>query len=230
MIDAIKKLQKYMKNMRHINPGYYILKCDISKYFYNIDKDVLLSIICKKVKDKEFIAFTKKLLYENSPNKIGIPIGNYTSQYFANIYLNELDHFVKEKLRIKYYVRYMDDFVLLLNSQEESKKVKNNIEKFLNEKLKLKFNNKTNYTKNKNGVKFCGFHIYNNYINLGNRNKKAICKRVKKWNEMYESKTIDLKSTIVSFRSWEAHANLESGHRIIKSVVIKSKWICKECS
>ncbi len=69
------------------------------------------------------------IYHNNEP--VGIPIGNYTSQYFANIYLNELDHFVKEKLKIKYYVRYMDDFILLTKNKEHAKEVLSEIRKFL---------------------------------------------------------------------------------------------------
>lgn len=68
------------------------------------------------------VAIAKMLIYHDN-NPVGIPIGNYTSQYFANIYLNTLDHYVKEELKIKYYVRYMDDFVLLLNNKEEAKEI-----------------------------------------------------------------------------------------------------------
>lgn len=104
---AIEKLQYYMKIKYKHNKDYYILKCDISKFFYNIDKEILYKIISKKVKDKDFLEFTKKLIFDGT-GKVKIPIGNYTSQWFANIYLNELDHFVKEKLGIKFYIRYMD--------------------------------------------------------------------------------------------------------------------------
>ena len=103
-----------------INKKFYILKCDVSKFFYSINKKKLYEIIKRHVKDKSFLNLTKDLICHNK-SKVGIPIGNYTSQYFANIYLNELEHFVKEKLRIKYYVRYMDDFVLLLKDKGECK-------------------------------------------------------------------------------------------------------------
>ena len=116
-------MQKKYQN----NQEFYILKCDISKFFYSIDKEIVYQLLEKRIKDREFLAFSKDILVQHSHKKIGIPIGNYTSQYFANIYLNELDHFIKEKLQVKYYVRYMDDFVLLLDTKEESKKILNEI-------------------------------------------------------------------------------------------------------
>lgn len=103
---AVNKIQKYMRIMKRLNNSYYILKCDIRKYFYSIDKNILIKILSKKISDKKVLNFAKVIL--NDGVDIGIPIGNYTSQYFANIYLNELDHFVKEELRVKNYIRYMD--------------------------------------------------------------------------------------------------------------------------
>ena len=82
------------------NNDYYVLKCDISKYFYSIDRDVLFDIVSKYFSDKKLLNLTKIIIYDNS-NGVGIPIGNYTSQYLANIYLNELDYFVKEDLKVK---------------------------------------------------------------------------------------------------------------------------------
>ena len=104
---AVNMLKEYTDLMYKKNHDFYILKCDISKFFYNINKEILYNIILKNVKDQDFLNFTKKLIFDGT-GKIKIPIGNYTSQWFANIYLNEMDHYIKENLNIKYYVRYMD--------------------------------------------------------------------------------------------------------------------------
>lgn len=103
-------IQKMMIEYKKINPDYYVLKCDIKKFFNSIDVNILFSILSKYISDKKLLEFTKKILYENRPfpTSAGIPIGNYTSQYFANIYLNELDQYVKRVLKVKMYVRYMD--------------------------------------------------------------------------------------------------------------------------
>jgi len=83
-----------MIKMKKQHENYYVLKCDIKKYFYTIDKKVLLEILSKKIKDKKIMNLTKNIL--NDGSSIGIPIGNYTSQFFANIYLNELDQYIKK--------------------------------------------------------------------------------------------------------------------------------------
>lgn len=119
------------------------------------------------------------LVYDNA-NLKGIPIGNYTSQYFANIYLNELDHYVKEVLRIKYYIRYMDDFIILVSTKEEAKNYKKLITKFLKEKLALDLNSKSKYYPNELGVDFCGYCIYETHKLIRKRSKNKIKKLIKK--------------------------------------------------
>ncbi len=113
---AVYRLQHQMQAMKRIYGEYIILKCDIKKYFYSIDKRILMNILKRTIKDKKVIKFSEVIL--DDLDVLGIPIGNYTSQYFANIYLNELDHYVKEVLRIKYYIRYMDDFIFLLPTKK----------------------------------------------------------------------------------------------------------------
>ena len=112
---AVDKVQKYLRIYQHNNPNFWILKCDIKKFFYNINPNILFNILKKYISDKELLNFTKLLIFDDDAinGEVGIPIGNYTSQFFANIYLNELDQYVKRKLKIKYYIRYMDDFILL---------------------------------------------------------------------------------------------------------------------
>ena len=159
---AVDRLQYFMNKMNRINDNYYVLKCDIKKFFNNIDKDILFQIMKKYISDKEVIWLTSLFVYDGEDK--GLAIGNYTSQYFANIYLNELDYFVKYDLKIKYYVRYMDDFILLLNTKEECKDVLNKINLFLKDKLNLELNNRTKYYPNKFGIDFCGYRIYETHI------------------------------------------------------------------
>ena len=199
---ALYTTQRYMKIMKRKYQNYYILKCDIRKYFYSIDKHILYKIICKYFKDKALLDFTQKLIFD-SEEIIGIPIGNYTSQYFANIYLNELDHFVKETLRIKYYVRYMDDFVILTKDREEAKEIFLKISNFLNEFLSLELNKKSKYYPSALGVDFCGYKIFETHVLLRKRSKKDIRKKIKRWNKMKHLN----KSVQLSWNSWLAHSS-----------------------
>ena len=182
----ISKCMKYCLSSEKFKKG-YILKMDIFKFFYSIDRNILLNILKKKVPDKNFATFSKKLLdtsknisYSQSDldlgipigKNIGIPIGNYTSQFFGNIYLNELDQYLKHELKVKFVFRYMDDTLCFFENKELAKEALEKITDFLDEKLKLKLNAKTSYFKISQGVNFCGFRIKGDKILLNTNSKK----------------------------------------------------------
>lgn len=161
----------------------YILKMDISKYFENIDRNILYGLICKKIADKKVLDLTRKILdstkdYDITNGK-SLPIGNYSSQMFANIYLNELDKYLKETLRLKIIYRYMDDVVIILENKSKAKEVLKLITIFLEERLNLRLNSKTNIFKISQGVNFCGYKISNGRMKLRNRGKKKVAKKMK---------------------------------------------------
>lgn len=204
MHKAVLTTQKYMRIMKHKYENYYILKCDIRKYFYTIDKDILFDILKKHISDKDLLEFSKVLIYDDEP--IGIPIGNYTSQFFANIYLNELDQYLKHQLHVKYYVRFMDDFIILCKDKNEAKLLKNKINEFVNIKLNLCLNDKTRYYPNKMGVDFCGYRIFETHLLLRKRSKKKINKNIRKWNKNYCFSDFDYNKVIAQFNSWLGHS------------------------
>lgn len=222
---AVDVLQSYMQRMKRNNPDYYVLKCDIRKYFYSIDKDILFQILKRSMKDKELLDFTKILIYDDKEEK-GIPIGNYTSQFFANIYLNELDHFVKEELRIKYYVRYMDDFILLLNSKEEAIRYKQIIADYLREHLELDLNEKSRYYPNKMGVDFCGYRIFETHRLLRTRSKTKIKKLIRSWNKKDKEGTLDVHNVLLRWNSWRGHARHANTYKMRMKYL--NKLSCKE--
>ena len=153
MHKACLDVQGTMKHCKNIWGEYYILKMDIKKYFENINKNIVYEILQRKIKDEKVLWLTKEILYSNNGEN-NLPIGNYTSQMFANIYLNELDQYVKHKLKGKYYFRYMDDAILIRKTKEETKQDLENIKEFLREQLKLELNKKTQIFKNKQGINF----------------------------------------------------------------------------
>ena len=134
-------------------------------------------------------------------------IGNYTSQFFANIYLNELDHYVKEELKIKYYIRYMDDFILLVPKKEDAIFYKEKIRTFLKEHLNLELNEKSKYFPNKMGIDFCGYRIFETHLLLRKRSKTKIKKLIREWNISYKEQNLDIKKMIQRWNSWKGHAN-----------------------
>lgn len=210
---AVYKLQYYMRLMNKTNHNYFVLKCDIHQFFYSINKDILFDIMRKYIKDKKLLSLTYMFIYDNE-SKIGIPIGNYTSQYYANIYLNELDKYIKYNLNIKYYIRYMDDFILLLNTKDECKIAKKNINDYIIKKLKLTLNPKTNYYPNKLGIDFCGYRIFNTHILL----RKRSINKMKKIIHIWHNNKMDMKQVCDSYTSWLAHAKHASSYNLINKI------------
>ena len=178
MHKACLDLQKAMKHCKRIWDKYYVLKMDVSKYFDNINKEVLLNILKKKIKDEDLMWLVKEILYTQKREK-GLEIGNYTSQIFANIYLNEVDMYIKHGLKVKYYFRYMDDSVILVKTKEEAKTLLEKIKIFLKENLKLELNKKTQIFKNKQGVNFCGYKINEYRLKIRDKGKRKLKKKIK---------------------------------------------------
>lgn len=203
-IKAVNQLQKYMNKYKKEFPNYYVLQCDIRKFFFNIDKNILFNILKRNIKDKKLLELTYLFIFDNQETK-SIPIGNYTSQYFGNIYLNELDKYVKNILKIKYYVRYLDDFIILGKDKEECKYLKDKIELFLKQNLLLEYNPKSRYYPSSLGIDFCGYRIFEDYCLIRNRCKKNILKKIKLWKKLRINNKLDLRLVKQSWNSYLGH-------------------------
>ena len=158
----------------------YILKCDIKKFFANIDHKVLLDILNSYIPDKQIIWLLKEIIesFSSKPG-IGLPLGNLTSQLFVNIYMNEFDQFVKHKLKIKYYIRYADDFVILSNNRKELENLILPINEFFSEKLKLQLHpNKVSIKTLNSGVDFLGWVHFPYYRVLRTATKRRMMRRI----------------------------------------------------
>lgn len=176
---ACLEAQKAMKHCKKIWQEYYILKMDVRKYFQSINKNKLYEIINKKIKDEKILWLLREIIYSDK-GETGIAIGNYTSQIFANIYLNEVDQYIKHKLKVKYYYRYMDDSIIFVRTKEEAKKILEKVKMFLKEELYLELNSKTQIFKSKQGINFCGYKINEYRIKIRSNGKKKLKRKVKK--------------------------------------------------
>lgn len=212
MHKSAKYVQEKMQHCKRIWGEYYILKMDIAKYFDNINKNILLDIIKIKIKDENILWLIKEILFSQKREK-GLDIENYTSQMFANIYLNEVDQYVKHKLKIKYYCRYLDDSVLMVKTKKEAKEALKKIQIFLKEKLELELNKKTQIFKNKQGVNFCGYKINEYRMKIRDKGKRKLKKKIKKLK--YEIK-------IGKITSKEAHKYLAGHLGYIKIADVKN--------
>ncbi len=202
----------------------YCLKADIKHYFQEVNHKILLNIIKRKIKDEKVICLIEKILSNLPVGQIGgggehqkgMPLGNLTSQFFANIYLNELDYFIKHKLKAKYYIRYVDDFVILHNSKEQLEKWKVKIDNFLMGKLILELHpQKSSIISLSRGVDFVGFRNFYHYKLLRKRNIKKMFLKVEK----YKNKEISKEKILESFQGWNAYAKWANSHNLRKRVV-----------
>lgn len=167
-------LVRYLRNFEN---G-YCLKIDISKFFYEINRDVLFSKIKRIIKCKKSLVVIEKFIYDNEDEK-GIPIGNLTSQLFANLMLNDLDHFIKRTLKCKYYLRYMDDMIILDNNKDKLHYIFKEIKKVINNN-KLRLNPKSGIFDIKQGVDFVGYRTWKNKRLIRKQSLFRIRKSLKK--------------------------------------------------
>lgn len=190
-----KSIVKWLRNdVRHTK---YCLKLDISKFYPSIKNDLLKEKFRRIIKDKDCLYLIEKVI----DSADGLPIGNYTSQWFANFFLQDIDHFIKEKLDIKYYVRYIDDFVLLDSNKRKLHKARIEISEHLNnEGLNLKSNWQV-FRVDCRPIDFLGFKFYRDKTVLRKRNALRIRRRIKR---IYNKGKLTVKDArcIISYYGW----------------------------
>lgn len=219
-VNRIKKALIDNKNTQ------YCLKMDVRKFYPSINHSILKTIIKQKIKDKNVIW----LLDEIIDSTDGVPIGNYLSQFFGNLYLSNLDHCIKEKMKCKYYFRYCDDMVILHSDKKYLAEVRKQINIYLQNKLKLHLkSNWQVFPVDKCGIDFLGYKFYNSHTLL----RKSISKKFKNnINKIIKSDTkhIEMVNSIMSYAGWMTYAdchNLSTAY-INDDVVNISKKLCND--
>ena len=193
-------MEKYIRICNLKYGEYYILKCDISKFFASIDHNLLKEKLKRRIKDKDALEIVFKIIVSEEK---GLGIGNMTSQILAIFYLNDLDHFIKEKLQIKYYIRYQDDFLLFHKSKEYLKYCFTEIKKFV-KKEKLELNRKSRLYKSTNNFIFLGRNKKGKYARYRN-----VKRRLRKRKFLYKEGKIPLSSLTSSLISYKFLCNRE---------------------
>lgn len=234
---AIKLLKRYIECNKKYGK-FYILKIDISKYFYSIDHNILKELLKDKLNEEEYkivssiidstnesyinniiINIKNNLLIKdknrcNEINKLplykynkGLPIGNMTSQILSIFYLYKLDYYIINNLKLKYLLKYMDDYIIISNNKDKLKKALNEIEYILNKKYKLNINkNETNIYDSYHGFEYLGymFYIRNNktIIKIKSSNKRRIDNNIKKINYLYKNNYISYQKYFNSMNNY----------------------------
>jgi hypothetical protein len=176
----------------------YCLKMDIEKFYPSIDQDLLKKMFRKIIKDRDCLWLVNTIIESTDS---GLPIGNYTSQWFSNFFLQDLDHFIKEKLGVKNYIRYVDDLVILGGNKRRLHQVRKEIEQFLNHKnLRLKKNWQV-FLVSKRFIDFLGLKFYRNRTTLRKANSLRIRRRMAKIAKKKSMSYLDA-CAIVSYWGW----------------------------
>jgi len=228
-LEAIKRFEYFQRKVSHNNTkNVYVLKADIRHYFDEVNHVVLLNIIQKKVKDPKIIWLIKRILgnYATGSGK-GMPLGNLTSQFFANIYLNELDYFVKQELKAKQYIRYVDDFVLFHTSPIVLQQWKEQIAQYLREKVKLQLHpDKSKIINLDRGVEFLGFKIFPYHRLLKRRNMRYFLQKSRLTNSLYKEEKITYDDVYNFMEGWCAYAKHANTYNVRQKILqeFEQRW------
>jgi len=197
-----------IRTMEYVRRNKYCLKCDISKFYPSMVHDVVYDIVKRKIKCKDTLWLLHDIIY-SSGGGVNIPIGNYTSQWIGNLYLNELDQYLKHKWHIKDYIRYCDDFILFHDDKSYLSNMKNTIRSFVADSLKLKLSICEVFPVS-HGVDFLGYRHFKKYVLLRKSTAKRIMKRYKKLPLLLAKGKItfdQFRSSIASMAGWMRWAN-----------------------
>ena len=197
-----------LRTMEFIRKNDYCLQCDISKFYPSMNHDVLFGIVQRKIKCPDTLWLLRDIIYSYS-GESNVPIGNYTSQWMGNLYLNELDQLIKHKYRIRHYIRYCDDFLLFHNDKKVLHEMAKVITDFVGETLKMRLS-KCNLFPVSHGVDFLGYRHFRGYILLRKSTAKRVRKRLKRLPYDLKHHNItpeQFRSSIASTRGWLKWAN-----------------------
>ena len=229
--EAIKRFEYFLRkassNGRKVRKPFnnnsirgFVLKADIKHYFATMNHEILIEILRKNIKDEDFIDLIKIVL-DNFDTKIkgqGVPLGNYTSQFFSNIYLNRLDYFVKHRLKAKYYIRYVDDFVILHKNRKVLEEYLIKIKKYL-KNLRLELHpDKSEIYPLRNGITFLGYRIFYNYKLLRKRNINHFLNKLRENIRLYQEGLISREKLEGFLQGWFGYSKFANTFKLMQKI------------
>lgn len=220
---SVNRLVKFCRQISVNNQRQvFCLKCDIKKFFDSINQDILYGLIAKKINDKNVLSLVNIVIRSYG---MGLPLGNVTSQLFANIYMNEIDQFVKHKLKLKYYMRYSDDFIILSQNRKELVDLIAPIQQFLNSKLSLSLHpTKIIIRKFIQGFDWLGYVVLPNHRVIRTKTKKRIINKLILMNCQLKNNQISKKTYFRSQQSYLGILTHCKGYRLKQEIYNLSKY------
>ena len=230
-LAAMKRAHEFCRRYK------FVLKCDIQRFFPSIDHHILLTQLGRKLKDRQFLSLLEVILRHPFPGRTagprfpgddlftpterscGLPIGNQTSQFFGNVMLNPLDHFVKERLCIKGYVRYADDFLLFSNDRQQLAEIRDQVRKFL-EPLRLRIHpHKSVVFPTKCGLPFLGYRLLPDQIRLGRKHLLNLRRRLRGFERLCGEGIVSVEDAKASLQSWWGYAMHADCQTIVQTIL-----------
>lgn len=219
-LACIKAIQSHMRIAKRNHKDPYIIKADISKFFYSVDREILKRIIAKHIKCERTIGLLYKII-DSSPGDKGLPLGNLTSQQLANVYMNEIDQFCKRELSIKHYVRYADDIFIIVDGKEKAKEVLKRLREETAKRLNLSIPlRKCQIKPLRMGVTGLGVKIKPTHIMLTSRIKRSFERSIRNLIKYPTRKNERICSSKLAYISNFCHRNF------ISSILSKYPMIC----
>jgi len=219
--SGVKRIKKALKDR---DTTQYCLKMDVRKFYPSIDHDILKRILQKKIKDEDLLWLLNEIIDSTG----GVPIGNYLSQYFGNLYLSSLDHWLKEDKQCKYYFRYCDDMVILHSDKEHLSEMRKGIAEYLSINLNLELKeNWQVFSVDKRGIDFLGYRFFHDYTLLRKGTAKRFKQRIRQIKKFHKTlKPVNILSGIMSYWGWMKYADC---HRLqFKYIDRRIKGIARE--
>lgn len=233
---ALKRVHGWMR----YNPGLkYVLKMDIHRYFYRVNHDILLSLYARFIKDDDLLWLLEHIIrandgslglrdgsttYNTRMGGVGMAVGNLVSQMSANVYLNEVDQFIKHKLRVKHYARYMDDLIILSDNKRDLHLFRREIEEFLLTRLALKTNEKTQIRPTRDGVEWVGYRVWPTHVKLRKSTAKRMKRRLKSLKRKYERGEVSLETVNQSVQSYFGILKHCNSYHLVESIFGRGGW------
>lgn len=225
---CVDRIQYFLRKAKwQYGKDAFIIKLDIKKFFYSIDRDVLKTLLPKKIKCQKTLRLLFKIIDSaDSIDDLGLPLGNTLSQISANIYMNEVDNYCKRKLSLKYYVRYMDDIFIIVANRDTAREVLELIRIFIKENLHLDFNkDKTKIFPLNQGVNAIGYKMYPTHKLLRNDSKKKIKRKVKAMPHLIKEGRLTVEKAEQMLNSWKGHAEHANSYNFILSLIANHDFL-----
>ena len=240
---AVRRCQHYARRFQ------YVLKADIRKFFPSMDHEILKGLIARKIKDRDVLWLMRRIIDQSNPQETivqwfpgddlftpsehrrGIPIGNQTSQFFANVYLDPLDHLVRDGLGMGGYVRYVDDFLVFSDDKKRLGELRRQIDEYL-VRLRIRLHpTKTVVFPTREGIRFLGYRVFPTHRLLAKENVRRFCRRVRRLQRLYAGGLISAGEIRQRIVSWSGHARQADTYllrgRLFRSMCFRRATVVK---